>query len=645
VKVGLGQLRGLPLPAILHWDFNHFVVLDRVGRTKVLLTDPARGRRSLGLEEVGRHLTGVALVLSPTPSLSRRARTRPSLARYAGVFRESLPSLAQVLAASLALQIAGLALPVANQILVDRVIAPRQEAWLWGLGLALAAAVITRAILSLVRNFVVQGLQNALDMRLMGGFLSHLLRLPMAFFLQRDAGDLVQRVQSNATVRSLLGSQAVSALLDSVLLLSYAALMLAYDVRLGLLVLLFGLLRVILLLALRVRNQQAMATELAAGGQEVGALVEALTGLETTKASGAEPRIVRRWADRMVSRINASLDRRRVAIAAGQGMVFLQGAATASVFLVGGEEVIAQHMTMGVFVSFLVLQNLFMAPLESLLGVVAQLQFLGNHLQRLDDVLETAREPSGKTAPGRLMGGIELDKVSFGYAPEATPILQGITVRVRPGQKVAIVGPSGSGKSTLARLLLGMHLPTSGSIRFDGCELKELDLQKVRGQMGVVLQETFLFDDTVQANLCLGDEKLPLEKLRIAARAACMHDVIEGMPEGYATRVGENGSFLSGGQRQRLALARALATEPSILLLDEATSALDLETERQVHANLASLGCTRILIAHRLATVRDADHILVLHGGRILQEGTYEELVAGDNPLRLMAEASESLRA
>jgi len=366
-----------------------------------------------------------------------------------------------------------------------------------------------------------------------------------------------------------------------------------------------------------------------------------MTGLETTKASGAESRMVQRWAHRMTQRVNAGLERRRLAIGAGQAMTLLQGGTTAAVFLVGGHEVLAQRMTMGVFASFLVLQNLFMGPLGTLLEAVTQLQYLGNHLRRLDDVLETDREPSGAVDPGRLQGAIELQDVSFSYTPGAPPILQNVSLSIRPGEKVAIVGPSGAGKSTLARLLLGMHLPSNGTIRFDDRDLREMDLQKLRNQMGVVLQETFLFDDTVRANLSLNDEHIPMERLRWAARMACVDGVIENLPEGYQNRVGENGSLLSGGERQRLNLARALAHDPAVLLLDEATSSLDLETEARLHANLAGLGCTRIVIAHRMATVRDADRILVMHGGQIVQEGTFEALEAQEGLLRMLIHAKE----
>jgi ABC-type bacteriocin/lantibiotic exporter with double-glycine peptidase domain len=624
----VAALGRLPMPAILHWNFNHFVVLESVGRDHAVIVDPASGRRSLPLTELGRSFTGVALVFAPTPALQPRAEVRPSLARYKALVADHLPSLGQVLLASIALQSIGLAFPLGIKLLLDQVIVPQQQPWLWGLGLGLGAASVAKALMSLVRNWVLQGLQNALDASLMGRFVEHMLHLPLGFFLQREAGELVQRVQSNTILRALFSAQSLSALLDAFLLAGYLALMLAFDWRLGGIVTGFGALRVVQLVALRRRNQRIMAAELAGVGREQGALVAALTGLETTRAIGGEDHMIERWTQHMAVETNRRLERRRLEVDTGQLITVLKGCALAAVFLVGGQAVLEHRITLGVLASFLTLQSLFLVPLESLLAAATQMQFLGTHLRRLDDVLETPVEPTGSVTPGRLRGTIELDDVSFGYTSAAPPLLQGISLAIRPGEKIAIVGRTGAGKSTLARLLMGMHLPTSGVIAFDGRDMRELDLQALRAQMGVVLQESFLFDDTVRANLSLNDPALPLERLQAAARLACIDDVIEAMPAGYASRVGENGGFLSGGQRQRLCLARALAHDPAVLLLDEATSSLDLATEARVHANLAALGCTRIVIAHRLATVRDADRIFVLGDGRLVQQGSYEALVA-----------------
>ena len=638
VKAGLEDLPGLPCPAILHWGFDHFLVLERAGRGSAVVVDPALGRRKAGWRELDRDFTGAALVFEPGPDFRPRPGRRPSLARYRKTLRASLPALAQLVLAAAALQVVGLTLPVGSQILLDRVILPRQEAWLWGLAAALGAAALAGSLLALVQGRVAQGLQARLDDDLVGSFLDHLLRLPWSFFLQREPGDLLQRVESIAGVRAFLGGQAAKALLDGALLVSFAALMLAYQPRLGLLVLAIGLAQAGLLALIHDRSRQLAQAELAAAGREGGALLETLTGFETIKASGGASRMVQRWAHRMAARLGSGLERQRLGLAFGAVMTFFQSGTAALVLLYGGREVMAHRMTLGVLVAFLALQGLFMAPLMAFLEAWEQVFVLGIHLRRLDDVLETAVEPSGPDAPGRLAGAVALRDVHFAHVPGAPPVLRGIDLDIRPGEKIAIVGPTGAGKSTLARVILGLHQPTRGRVAFDGRDLATLDLRALRRQLGVVLQETFLFDDTVEANLSLGDGSLPRARLEEAARTACLDHVIRALPGGYLFRVGVDGSSLSGGQRQRLSLARALARDPALLLLDEATSSLDLALEARIHANLAGLGCTRIVIAHRLATVRDADRILVLQEGRIAQEGTYEDLRRSAGPFRALVE-------
>jgi len=630
------QLARVPLPAILHWDFEHFVVLERLGRAGASVVDPACGRRRVDRAELGRRFTGAVLAFGPTAALRPRPRRRPSLARYGAVFRANLPALAQVLLAALGLELAGLVFPVANQLLLDRVVAPRQEPWLWGLLLALGAAALGSALLGLVRGRVVLGLQARLQFSLAGSFLGHLLGLPLGFFLQRDSGELVQRARASTALQDLLGPQAAGLLLDLFLLAGYAALLLAYDPRLGALIIAISLVEAGVMALLWDRGRQLAAAGLAARGREAAAQLEALAGLETLKANGSETRMVQRWAHRMTERVNRTLDQERLTLGAGAVLAGCQGLAGLLVFWLGGSEVLAQRMTLGSFAAILALQGLLLGPLGALTGVLGQLQLLGVQLGRLDDVLETPPEagPREPAPVARLQGGITLEEVSFGYIPGGRPVLAGLSLSVRPGEKLALVGPSGSGKSTLARLLLGLHLPDRGRIRFDGIDLRDLDPGWVRRQLGVVLQETFLFDDTVRANLALNDDGLPLERLRAAARLACVDQVVEALPDGYFSRTGENGCRFSGGQRQRLSLARALAHGPAILLLDEATSSLDLATEARIHANLAGLGCTRILIAHRLATVMDADRILVLEGGRIAQEGGFDTLMRVPGPFR-----------
>jgi ABC-type bacteriocin/lantibiotic exporter with double-glycine peptidase domain len=388
-------------------------------------------------------------------------------------------------------------------------------------------------------------------------------------------------------------------------------------------------------------NARFMATELSASGKAHATLTECLACLENIKAAGAEQAFVSRWAEGQITSLNAGRKRHLFQVRQDVLMAFLTTLGQVAVFLLAGREVLEQRMTVGTFSAFLMLQGLFLTPLGAFLESLLHLQYLGSHLARLDDVLETQPEATGTVDPGSLAGNIRLEKVSFSYPGIAGQGVGPISLEVQEGEKIALVGPVGAGKSTLARLLLGMHVPKEGTIRFDGMDIRELDLARLRRQMGIVLQETFLLNDTVRANLTINREGIPLSRLREVTEVACIRKDIEALPLGFETPIGENGASLSGGQRQRLSLARALAHGPSILLLDEATSSLDLETESQVHRNLAALGCTRILIAHRLATVRDADRILVLEQGKIVQEGNFEALLLEVGLFRRMLATSE----
>ena len=636
------DLEQLPLPAILHWEFRHFVVLERIDPKKgAVIIDPAGGRQHVSSERLSQAYTGVALAFEPGPDFAAQDKIRPSLGKYRALFLRNLPSLAQLLGLSFTLQLAGIVFPVGQQILVDRVIVPKQEPWLWGLGAALVAAMVVQSLLTLARSWVLATLQTTMDLDLLKGYVGHLMRLPIGFFLLRKPGDLIQRMDSNSSVQSMISSQAVSSVLDTFLVVGYGGLMLAYDLKLGGLVIAIGSLRFVFQALIRNYSRNLLSTELTASGNAGGALLESLYSIETVKAVGAEAHMIRRWSDRMVERVNAGLRRQRLDIAGSQVMAVISSLGSVAVFWMAGREVLDSRMTIGVFSAFLSLRGLFLAPLGSLVGSFGQWQYLSSHLQRLDDIMESQPEPQGSVIPSRLEGRIDLEDVDFSYAPGAPEVVREVCVRIAAGEKVALVGQTGAGKTTLARIMLGMLIPARGRVLFDGTDLREYELPALRRRMGVVLQETFIFNDTVRANLTLNHPGLRLQDLQEAARLACIDSVVEALPDGYDTPLGENGAILSGGQRQRLALARALVHKPAILLLDEATSSLDFETEARVHANLASIGCTRIIIAHRLATVMDADRILVLDGGRIVQEGRYQDLCSQTGLFQDLVEAME----
>lgn len=639
------ELAQVPLPAIIHWNFNHFVVLERLGKRNVTITDPGGGRRTLPREAFGKAYTGVVLVFEPTGEVEPRCATRPSLSRYRGLARRHLSDMGYLLASSVFMQMAALLLPVGQQFLMDRALVPKNESWLFGISLAIIFATLIQTALTAARTWVLETFQCVLDLDLSRGFVSHLLRLPVSFFMVRNPGDLLSRLESNAQIRTLLANQVVSAIMDVTLVLGYGLLMLAYHPRLASVVLLFAVGRLLYQVAIQSITRQILSSELAAAGSASGALIEAVSAVETVKAAGAEWGMVRRYSNKAIQSTNLGVRRQRIGIWSDSVTTLFNTLSNVVIYAMAGSEVLKGDMTLGVFSAFISLQGLFFKPFSSLVGSFSSWQQLRSHLLRMDDVFEEKTEPSGTLQTHRLRGEIALEDVVFRYSPGAPAAIDGVSVRVHPGEKVAIVGPSGSGKSTLARLLLGMLHPQQGRILFDGHELQSFHLESLRAQMGTVPQEVFLINDTLRNNLTLLDKRIPEADLWWALELACLDDVARKLPQGLDTPLGENGSTLSGGQRQRLSLARALARRPSILLLDEATSSLDLATEDRLHHNLAKIGCTRIVIAHRLATVRDADLLLVLDKGRLAQQGTWEKLSEEEGLFSQILGAAEVVHA
>jgi NHLM bacteriocin system ABC transporter peptidase/ATP-binding protein len=625
----LPDLARVPLPAILHWDFDHFVVLERLTARSITIVDPGSGRRRLSLAEFGNHFTGVVLACEPGPTFERHgAETPPQWRLYLRALLTQAPGvLGQVLAASLALQLLGLAVPVLTKIVVDQVLASHLTDLLPIIGLGLAIVVLAQLVTTYLRATLLLTLQSRVDQQLMHGFFGHLLALPYRFFEQRTTGDLLMRLGSNALVRETLTSQTLSVVLDGTLVLGYLAFLLAREPAFGAVVLAVALVQIALLVATRHPMHDRMQRDLAAQASAQSYAVEALKGIAILKASGAEERTLAHWFGLFADQLNASIRRGHLAAAIDTTLAVLRILAPLALLWVGAHQVLDGTMSLGTMLALQALAASVLAPLGSLVANGQRLQMVGAHLDRLADVLEADPEPSRSAAP-RLSGRIEVDEISFRYDPQAPWVLHDLSLTIAPGQKVALVGKTGSGKSTLAKLLLGLYSPTGGEVRYDGRALNELDLRSLRRQCGVVLQEPFLFSGSIHQNIAFNDPALPMDRVIEAARLAGIHEEIARLPMGYDTWLTEGGGGLSGGQRQRLAMARALAHQPAVLLLDEATSNLDTTTEALIEQNLRELACTRIVIAHRLSTIQDADLILVLENGEIVERGTHEELIA-----------------
>jgi ATP-binding cassette, subfamily B, bacterial len=626
------DLRFVRLPAIVHWEFNHFLVVERWTPAYVDVVDPAIGRRHLTQEEFDAGFTGIVLALEPGAHFLRnQAAPQVSLSSYARGYLALAPgALTQILLASLLLQLFGLSIPLLTEIVVNRIIPLQLTGVLAVVGLGILTLVLAQLITTLLRSSLVIYLQARVDTQMMMSFLEHLLALPLRFFQQNISGDILTRLSSNTVIRDILSNQMVSNVLDGSTVIVYLAILLWQGPIFALLVVLLGLAQVVVLLSTRQPIQHLARRELTAQGATQGYVAEALTGIVTLKAAGAERRTLDHWSNLFFEQLNVSMRRQYLSSLVNAVMSALRLLAPLLLLWVGTMQVINGQMQLGTMLALNALALGFLTPVSSLVNTGQTLQLVQSHLERIADVMDAAPEQEGQAhQPPGLTGHIVLQNVSFRYNEQSPEILRGINLSVDAGKKVAIVGRTGSGKSTLGKLLLGLYLPNQGEILYDGIPLRFLDYQAVRAQFGVVMQDATIFSGSIRQNIALSDPEMSLERIARAAQAAALHEDIMRMPMGYETFVSEHGSALSGGQRQRLALARALAHAPSILLLDEATSALDVMTEQVVEQNLRALPCTQIIIAHRLSTIRNADLILVLDQGRIVEQGTHQQLIQG----------------
>ena len=628
----LADFKYIPLPAIAHWDFSHFIAIESRSLKWVKIIDPGLGRRRLTMAEFAASFTGVVLTFEPGLQFECNApKVQKSWRTYLiGYVLDKPGLLLQILASSLLLQVMGLLLPIFTKILVDRVLPFQITSIMPMLALGMAMPVLALIVTSYLRSTLLIYLQARTDSRMMLDFCDRLLALPFRFFEQRTTGDLLMRLASNATIRETLTGQTLSIVLDGAFVLGYLVLLFVQAPIFGLVVLIAGLLQLGLLFATTGRIHDLMQRDLIAQAESQSYLVETLTGILTVKASGCEDRAFDRWSNLFFNQLHVSLQRDRLAAGIDTAMLAIRAGSPLVLLWVGALLVLNGSMSLGTMLALNAIAIAFLVPLTSLVSNGQRLQLVGAHLERLTDVLAAEPEQKlyGVKAAPLLTGRIELKHVSFRYDPNAPLVLRDISLTIEPGQKIALVGRSGSGKSTLAKLLLGLYLPTTGEILYDDISLQNLNWRSLRSQFGVVLQEPFLFSGSIRQNIMVNNPSISLEQVIQAAKVAEIHENIVQLPMGYETRIAEGGSGLSGGQRQRLAISRALVHQPAILLLDEATSHLDVITEDLVEQNLSSLGCTRIAIAHRLSTIRNADIIFVVDGGEIVERGTHEQLVA-----------------
>jgi ABC-type bacteriocin/lantibiotic exporter with double-glycine peptidase domain len=565
VRADVDEIHLLPTASILHWSFSHFVVFERLRPGAVDVVDPQSGRRSIPLAQFRRAYTGVAITLEPGADFT--TSTGPPQTgnwRYMHPVRRQSSLISRVLVTSLLLRLFALATPLLTAVVVDRVVPAQDAQLLLFVSLVALALAAYYFLAALIRAHLLLELRTRLDAQLALSFISHLVSLPYGFFLRRSAGDLLLRLRSNSVVREFLTTGAISGLLDGGMACLYPVILAAVNWALALVVLALGCLQVLVLAAAAARTRLLMAESLEAESRSGGYAYELLAGIEALKAAGAEQRGVERWANLFAAEVNAALARGRMNATIDAVMSGLRMASPLAILAFGTAQVLAGNLSLGTMLALSALAVGFLEPLAQLVTTGLQLQLLSSYMARINDVLDTPVEQHGSSvvAAGVLTGHIEARSISFRYTPLAPLVVDDVSLTITAGQRVAIVGRSGSGKSTLAHLLLGLYVPDSGQVLYDGADLSGLEVHSVRQQIGIVTQSAYVFGSTIRENIALVDPGLSLDEVQRAARLACIHDDILSMPMGYETILADGGASLSGGQRQRVAIARALVRLP-----------------------------------------------------------------------------------
>ncbi|TYB39765.1 peptidase domain-containing ABC transporter [Micromonospora sp. AP08] len=626
----------LAIPMIAVVRPHHFVVIERFTRRAVYVVDPTVGRRQPTPQRFAADSLGIFLTFAPGKVAGRtRTRVPPPWWPYV---RSSLTAargyLIAILVATAVLQLVALAVPRSMAVVVDDLVRGSEVGVVSLLGFGMLGVAAAHLGSGWLRATLLSVVQRRVDGHLCRGLVHHLFALPLEFFTQRTSADLVDRAAGTAMIRELVIGHGMRALLEAAFLAIYFVVLAINDLMTASFTAVLTLVHLALFFAAGPRTRTLAHEHLLSQSKAQSALSEGLNGIHTVKATGVEQYVVAHWSILFDTALDAVQRRMRYAgvFEAAQSSLYLCG--TLLLLWLGAWRVVSGTSTVGEMLGLNMLATMVLAPLTSLVMTAQRLQAALAHLARIADVLDVRPEPCPATPVRRhrISGRVELRGVGFRYHPEDPLVLADVSLTIAPGQKVAIVGPSGSGKSTLGKLLLGLYPASYGEVLFDEVPLAALDAANLRRQFGVVAQDASLFSASIRYNIALGDPDLSMEAVVEAARIAVVHDDVTALPMGYDTFLVSGASGLSGGQCQRLAIARAVARRPAVLLLDEATSHLDVHTERRVAQNLNGLTCTRIVIAHRLSTVIDADKVFVLDHGRLVEQGSPTELLSRGGP-------------
>lgn len=623
-------------PCIIHWNFNHFVVLCGFHKGKAILNDPARGVVQVSMEEFDKAFTGVCMMFAPDEGFEKGGKPQSVLAFAKKRLAGTLAPFLFIVFAELITTVTAVVNPVFSRVFIDRILSGQNPDWLYPLvGLMMGVALI-EIVISFLNNIYMLKIQGKLAIVANSEFMWHVLRLPVEFFSQRMAGDIAQRQTTNEGIAASLITELAPLFFDFCALIFYLVVMFRYSVMLAALGVASVLINIFLTRVISAKRINLMRVQLRDRGKLASSTVSGVEMIETIKASGAENGYFERWAGYQASVNNQTVRFAKLNQYLGALPGLVSTIVNLAVLLLGVLMVMQGKFTVGMILAFQGFMMSFMAPASSLLYAGESLQEMRTNMERVEDVMRYApdveytpeRDADGGEEYKKLGGSLEMRNVTFGYAKLGEPLIENFNLQMKPGARVAFVGASGCGKSTLSKLISGLYKPWSGEILFDGRPIDTIPRAVFTGSLAVVDQDIILFEDTIRNNIKMWDNSIADFEMILAARDAQIHDDIMQRDGGYSYQIMEGGKDFSGGQRQRMEIARVLAQDPTIIIMDEATSALDAQTEYDVVNAIRERGISCIVVAHRLSTIRDCDEIIVLDHGKVIERGTHDELYA-----------------
>ena len=633
-KCSIDSIHEVPLPAIIHWNFNHFVVLNGFKKNKAVLNDPARGTVEVSMEEFDKAFTGVVLALQPTEKFEKGGKRKSVMSFVRERLKGTLMPFLFVFTTTLLATIIGIIDPAFKRIFMDRILGGKNPEWLYPFIIAMSVLIFIQLIVSAIHEIYMLKIRGKLAIIANSMFMWHVLRLPMHFFSQRQAGDIAMRQSSNEGIAETLIQQFAPIILDCVMMIFYLCLIINKSLLLTAIGVSAAFVNMFIANYISKKRINITRAQMRDAGKLAASSISGIEMIETIKASGAENGFFEKWSGYQASVNTSAIKFLKLNQYLGAVPMILQQLSNLAVQMVGMMLIMTTGMwEVGVLIQFMSFLSSFLAPVEKFRGLGQGIQEMRTSMERIEDVMNYKTDveyedfnDDKEKEYHKLSGNLEMKNVTFGYNKLGEPLIENFNLSLKPGSRVAFVGASGCGKSTLAKLISGLYKPWSGEIIFDGKPISEIQREVFTGSLAVVDQDITMFEDTIADNIKMWDSSIEDFEMILAARDAQIHEDIMQRDGGYNYKIQEGGRDFSGGQRQRLEIARTLAQDPTIVILDEATSALDAKTEYDVIKAITDRGISCIIVAHRLSTIRDCDEIIVMDKGKVMERGTHEEL-------------------